>query len=1531
MRTLSRIIIAAAVLSLLFGGAASFAVGCLKINSSNPHYFQEDGTGRPIVIASVMAIVPNWTGWDDVVGQQQTIYRNRLPWARNWHMGAYCDSQSIQAYAFTAQTGSCYAVPYKWDMNTWNATYWTRLADSISRANNAGVYSETLVFERCWMSPPDPCRWGGNPWANQNNINNINNINVADCWADGTPGFYNWSGNSNLKYHQERWVKKLIDTTIQYPNVIYEVENEHWASNSAGWADHYGQFIKDYISSTYPSYPRLTSYSSIISDADLDQCFNWSCIDIVNRHYGSDLSTVTDYIEVRWNYNKPINIDEFANGENNQTELRQSCWRIICSGGHYHIEDAYDVARPVLVCNNIRSFIALSGWNFINAHPHSSLISGGSAMGACMENSGVEYVCYFPTGGNKTVNIAAGNYREEWWNPKTGGFYNITNYTHNGGNRSFSCPDGNDWVLHVTTAAAPTTVLNSKYASSSLTIDGDTGLVGFDSDLVCYVGGYSDSYSSGGQILPTGESDHTARIYSRNDGSYLYLLIRCSDDDMRYSNPTSDAQLVIDANNQKNVYMTTSGYATTILNGVTSAVVRDVSGWWLEVRLSKSAFSPSIPSTGTIGIDFNFRDNDNNNDTTLTTCTTWHEPELSTSFPTKIPNRWGDLSLLGSGGGDTTPPAAVSSFAATSGTAQVSLTWHNPSDSDFTGTMIRYKTTGYPTSTTDGTLVVDKAASPNTNDASTHTGLTGGVTYYYSAFSHDGIPNYASAANANATPTTPSVSWNTVPISTIGWATQVCSSAPPSRSRPARAPATTTLRISCWTVTTFRTLCGKKTGVATATRSGTPTASAATGTRPRSWWHTTMTKATERAKCPRLDVFGNNVVVSIYGVPNEDQPGTEGTYVTYTYDSSGNASEIGRRQNEFVCPWAVFDTGATVHTVGRRGSLGTWEKRYTTNLNTCYGMWNLSTMYEWDAENRGVYMDRSANTIHGVGITGGGNDNLCIWYNNSMRAANAQNSIYGLAAAQGEYWSCGCVWPQVAMDAGGKVYIAIRRAETGEGWATIISGEAFATPVVFASGVTGYLHYGPVIVPAGSGGGVYAAWDYGGQVYVTSIGAGSISGPATQTINVKSASNMNIVIDGSSSDWTLGDFTTKTRGGQGETGDYAIVGYDGATYYAGRCDLTTPTSATDFTAKVYSRHDSQYQYFLVRCDDSQMNYANPTSANWANDCIELYIDPGHDHGSSSINNSTSDLQLVIDCNNQKNVYMVTGGYTSQVLAGVTSSVVRDGTGWWLEVRILKSAIDPDLPASGTFGVDFCFRDNDNPDATYYYGNPNASTMYSWRDNPSGGSFPTKVPDKWGNASLATLASDTTAPAAVTSFTATGGSQQVSLSWTNPTTADWAGTMIRCNTTGYPTSPTDGALVYSGTSTSCTHTGLTQGGITYYYSTYAYDEVPNYASAAQASGTPVGATISVKDASNLNLVIDAGSSDWSLADFTTKSRGGQNSAGDYALAQLRHFGSGFDLKTGVLRGCFVTIFYQGKLPIATMIVSWLARQLDAECG
>ena len=105
------------------------------------------------------------------------------------------------------------------------------------------------------------------------------------------------------------------------------------------------------------------------------------------------------------------------------------------------------------------------------------------------------------------------------------------------------------------------------------------------------------------------------------------------------------------------------------------------------------------------------------------------------------------------------PPADVTNFTATAGNAQVTLSWVNPTDADFAGTMIRYRTDGiYPVDHNDGILVCDRKNTPGSSDIFVHRGLQNGTTYYYSAFSYDAAGNYSHTAHAEATPEGPAPS-----------------------------------------------------------------------------------------------------------------------------------------------------------------------------------------------------------------------------------------------------------------------------------------------------------------------------------------------------------------------------------------------------------------------------------------------------------------------------------------------------------------------------------------------------------------------------------------------------------------------------------------------------------------------------------------------------------------------------------------------------------------------------------------------------
>jgi IPT/TIG domain/Purple acid Phosphatase, N-terminal domain/Fibronectin type III domain len=107
---------------------------------------------------------------------------------------------------------------------------------------------------------------------------------------------------------------------------------------------------------------------------------------------------------------------------------------------------------------------------------------------------------------------------------------------------------------------------------------------------------------------------------------------------------------------------------------------------------------------------------------------------------------------------DTTPPNDVTNFSAIPSNGRVSLSWTNPTDADFKGVMLRYRTDGtYPTSKTDGVLATDRTGVAGGSDYFDHLSLTNGVTYYYSAFTYDTTLNYSSTAHTQATPVSISI------------------------------------------------------------------------------------------------------------------------------------------------------------------------------------------------------------------------------------------------------------------------------------------------------------------------------------------------------------------------------------------------------------------------------------------------------------------------------------------------------------------------------------------------------------------------------------------------------------------------------------------------------------------------------------------------------------------------------------------------------------------------------------------------------
>lgn len=99
------------------------------------------------------------------------------------------------------------------------------------------------------------------------------------------------------------------------------------------------------------------------------------------------------------------------------------------------------------------------------------------------------------------------------------------------------------------------------------------------------------------------------------------------------------------------------------------------------------------------------------------------------------------------------------------------------------------------------------------------------------------------------------------------------------------------------------------------------------------------------------------------------------------------------------------------------------------------------------------------------------------------------------------------------------------------------------------------------------------------------------------------------------------------------------------------------------------------------------------------------------------------------------------------------------------------------------------------------------------------------------------------PPPISNFQAKADDKKVLLSWVNPIDTDFVGVRILRKTEGYPSSPTDGVLVYSGGGTTYEDTGLTND-VTYYYRAFSFDWDKNFNDdiSQQVSATPTESKI-----------------------------------------------------------------------------------------
>jgi hypothetical protein len=107
----------------------------------------------------------------------------------------------------------------KFDLTTFDAAYFDRLRSRVVAAGEAGIYVAVMFFDgfALHLTPP-PLHVEGHPFHAANNVNGISLTSIVDHQVLPL--------DPRVRDLQEAYLRRVVDTVHDLPNVLYEVANE---------------------------------------------------------------------------------------------------------------------------------------------------------------------------------------------------------------------------------------------------------------------------------------------------------------------------------------------------------------------------------------------------------------------------------------------------------------------------------------------------------------------------------------------------------------------------------------------------------------------------------------------------------------------------------------------------------------------------------------------------------------------------------------------------------------------------------------------------------------------------------------------------------------------------------------------------------------------------------------------------------------------------------------------------------------------------------------------------------------------------------------------------------------------------------------------------------------------------------------------------------------------------------------------------------------------------------------------------------
>lgn len=239
--------------------------------------------------------------------------------------------------------------------------------------------------------------------------------------------------NETVLRYQQKFVNKLLDHTLEYPNVLYCIDNE--TSGEEAWAIYWAEFIRDRAGAE----DKTINITEMWDDWDLtaeehrrtlDYPERFDFVDVSQNNHQTDeihwqnFLWVRDYIKVN---PRPINsvkiygADGGRHGGNN-IDAVEKFWRLIFAGAasaRFHRPES-GLGLQELSKTQLRSArLFLDEFNIFNAEPdseHKKLSNREEDEAYLTRIPGNQYAVFFTNGGDVNVDMpeADGSWQVQW-------------------------------------------------------------------------------------------------------------------------------------------------------------------------------------------------------------------------------------------------------------------------------------------------------------------------------------------------------------------------------------------------------------------------------------------------------------------------------------------------------------------------------------------------------------------------------------------------------------------------------------------------------------------------------------------------------------------------------------------------------------------------------------------------------------------------------------------------------------------------------------------------------------------------------------------------------------------------------------------------------------------------------------------------------------------------------------------------------------------------------------------------------------